>query len=205
MTKFCKKCRKTKSLNEFGKAKEKPGGIRPECKVCSKKTKTKWRKDNPKKWDGYQKKKSQTLNARFYNGKYGARARGLSWELSQKQYKEIVSTKTCHYCAGSLPLTGSGLDRKDNYIGYLADNVVPCCRSCNEIKGANLTYHEMTQVIKLIKKIRAKQINDLTKALQCSSIPGTLRGGDVLLIEDLAPIMKKVTYSNRWLKQFQKV
>lgn len=29
-----------------------------------------------------------------------------------------------------------GLDRRDNSVGYLSENVVPCCRWCNEAKKA---------------------------------------------------------------------
>jgi hypothetical protein len=41
----------------------------------------------------------------------------------------------CKYCGDSSPLM-MGLDRIDNSLGHTIDNVVPCCRRCNYIRGA---------------------------------------------------------------------
>jgi hypothetical protein len=52
----------------------------------------------------------------------------------------------CHYCGVSpsmvrvLPsgrgaFTYNGLDRVDNTLGYMLENVVPCCKTCNIAKG----------------------------------------------------------------------
>ena len=35
----------------------------------------------------------------------------------------------------------SGLDRVDNSIGYILENVVPCCVTCNSMKMA-MSYNE---------------------------------------------------------------
>src|ERR1700687_129656 len=153
MTKFCKKCRKTKDISEFNKDRYKKDGIRPECKSCHRQTKRKWNKNNREKRRGYSKKRNRTDKARFSSGKANARQRKLSWKLTFDEWKEIVIGKRCHYCDGDLSPTGASLDRKDNNIGYLLDNVVPCCPDCNTIKADILTYEEMLAVAKLLKEM----------------------------------------------------
>ena len=73
----------------------------------------------------------------------GARERGLSWELSDEQFKEITALP-CHY-TGIIPSTKkvgksgeefvySGIDRVDSTIGYTPENCVPCCTDVNFMK-----------------------------------------------------------------------
>lgn len=81
----------------------------------------------------------------YYAGaKYSAKTRGYLWDLS----REVVRTLTkgsCFYC-GEPPAqiqhgqsyTGdyvyNGIDRVDNALGYISDNVVSCCKRCNRAK-----------------------------------------------------------------------
>lgn len=76
-------------------------------------------------------------------------------DLSLKDYAAVVSADRCHYCAGPLPKYSSGLDRKDNDIGYTLSNVVPCCQGCNRIKSNLLTYDEMVAVSDLLNRMRS--------------------------------------------------
>jgi hypothetical protein len=62
----------------------------------------------------------------------------------------------CYYCNGDLNEMGIGLDRLDNTIGYLKNNVVPCCDKCNRLKHTSLSKEETLEVIKLLKKLRNK-------------------------------------------------
>ena len=79
----------------------------------------------------------------FVNGmKQGARIRGLEFNLTNEQIKNIA-TKNCFYC-GTPPSSETkskngnfihnGVDRVDNSIGYNIENVVPCCTRCNLAK-----------------------------------------------------------------------
>jgi 5-methylcytosine-specific restriction endonuclease McrA len=82
--------------------------------------------------------------------KYGARIRGLEWELTREQVLALHQ-QSCHYCgadpsnkmvtpAGDI-YTYQGIDRIDNDGGYTLDNVVPCCKQCNRAKR-DLGYNE---------------------------------------------------------------
>lgn len=81
--------------------------------------------------------------------KAGARARHLEWKLLNGVFLKLTEMP-CHYC-GQPPsnkikrfqddFTYSGIDRKDNDSGYIDDNVVPCCKVCNKMKGT-LTHEQ---------------------------------------------------------------
>lgn len=72
-----------------------------------------------------------------------AHARGLDWALSAEEAFALVRLN-CHYC-GSAPsqprhsnndkVLFTGIDRVDSSRGYLPENVVPCCKSCNFAKN----------------------------------------------------------------------
>lgn len=90
---------------------------------------------------------------RFRSGKSQAKKRGIPWQLTLDEYVKIL-TDTCHYCGCFLAHTGSGLDRKDNALGYTAENCIPCCKRCNNIKGPDLTYREMKLFIAVLNLVR---------------------------------------------------
>jgi len=91
--------------------------------------------------------------------KWGAKDRGLVWALSGTQFDAIIQ-KPCHYC--KLPpsnkakyqkhgvLVYSGIDRKDNAVGYTPRNVVPCCWFCNKAKKT----HSYADFMAWIQRIR---------------------------------------------------
>ncbi len=79
--------------------------------------------------------------ARYHSGK-----RDIEWSLTLEEYTEFIKLP-CHYCGGALPKYGTGLDRKNNSIGYVKENVVPCCATRNDTKGAHLTYEEMLMLM----------------------------------------------------------
>lgn len=74
-----------------------------------------------------------------------AEKRGHSFELTEKQFSELTQ-QDCYYC-GAKPnnivnqkksngsYTYNGIDRVDNTKGYTIDNVVPCCKQCNQAKS----------------------------------------------------------------------
>ena len=85
-----------------------------------------------------------SFNALFGAKQKNAKRRGYDFQLSKDFFKKLTSGP-CFYC-GSSPsnVTGrpdyngdyvyNGIDRVDNNKGYVPDNVVSCCRICNEAK-----------------------------------------------------------------------
>jgi hypothetical protein len=84
------------------------------------------RKD--RRWcDGY------SLAERFANGKACAAKRGIEFSLTCEEPAATISLP-CHYCGGGFgekTRASLGLDRLDSKSGYVARNVVSCCRICN--------------------------------------------------------------------------
>lgn len=75
----------------------------------------------------------------------GAAERGLEWSLSGDACMALFANG-CYYCgavpanqaadrARSIAFTYSGIDRRDNARGYVPDNVVSCCGTCNRAKS----------------------------------------------------------------------
>ena len=77
---------------------------------------------------------------RNYNIKNNeALGRNIDFELSENEYGDLTQNNICHYCG--IFYENIGIDRlySSNDYGekcsYSIDNVVPCCKICNYIKG----------------------------------------------------------------------
>jgi hypothetical protein len=66
--------------------------------------------------------------------KKGASKRGLDFLLGDTEAFDMFQ-QPCYYCAEpSSPTYLTGIDRKNNDLGYTTDNTVPCCSHCNRTK-----------------------------------------------------------------------
>lgn len=110
--------------------------------------------------------RGSSVQTKFKGGKSGAIRRGLDWNISFEEYKNLLLPGVCHYCGNPLPPKGVGLDRKDNAQGYLLSNVVACCGRCNSIKGPHLTYCEMLVVGAMLKNRSTNERTHLDDAPQ---------------------------------------
>lgn len=77
----------------------------------------------------------RTTQGRYVHFRGQAKRRDIPLLLTFLEYDSLVSNAVCHYCAGSLPETGCGLDRVNWKESYSLENVVPCCIVCNIRKG----------------------------------------------------------------------
>lgn len=93
-----------------------------------------------------------------------AKRRGLEWGLTDDQVFDIMG-RDCFYC-GTHPMQVSkgrngnfiynGLDRVDNSIGYIIDNVVACCGKCNTGKMAMTKSEFISWIIKVHENLKDK-------------------------------------------------
>lgn len=79
----------------------------------------------------YQLRYSRTPRGKWNIYRWAARKKGRVWELSYDFFLSLWQ-KPCFYCGKDMEYIG--IDRKDNAIGYIETNVVPCCFSCNRMK-----------------------------------------------------------------------
>ena len=61
----------------------------------------------------------------------------------------------CIYC-GETDWRKLGLDRINNSKPHTEDNVVPCCRRCNIIRGNRFTVDEMKEIGAVIRRIEER-------------------------------------------------
>lgn len=86
-------------------------------------------------------------NYAYESTKRGCKDRNLCWELTFDQWQAIVK-QNCYYCnAEPSPYVPNhrasryglflcnGIDRYWNNEGYVINNCVPCCWTCNRLKG----------------------------------------------------------------------
>ena len=106
---------------------------------------------------------------RLLMGRYkrSAKTKGLPFELTEEELAEIFKSP-CNYCGrvevavckGLGETSGDysyvGIDRVDPRLGYLLDNVVPCCWTCNMMKNT-LTEEFFLSHVKLIAQHRSNK------------------------------------------------
>ena len=113
-------------------------------------------------------KNHSDITAIILGYKRHAERRGFKWLLSRTFVEKLIK-KNCFYC-GSNPsnlkktknsigngLLYSGIDRIDSNKDYTEDNIVACCRVCNDAKS-NMSIKEFKKwAIKIGKKAMADQ------------------------------------------------
>jgi len=99
--------------------------------------------ENGRKSRSSVRKKEASFNIMKGNYIRSAKKRGLEWQLTDDEVKSLFE-ENCFYC-GLEPSNNykntyynmkySGIDRIDNSVGYIKNNVVSCCKTCNHAKA----------------------------------------------------------------------
>ncbi len=112
---------------------------------------------------GYRESSRNRIYRRY---KGDAKRRGYTFNLSISEF-ECITGRSCAYC-GTSPRTiqkadghngcfvYNGIDRVDGDLGYVKGNCVPCCKTCNYMKG-KLTHEEFLSRIDIIKNYQKEK------------------------------------------------
>jgi hypothetical protein len=116
--------------------------------------------------------KQACLNDCFNIYKKSAKKRKYDFELT-KDFFEATIQSNCYYCGVppcrkhekerkkyKLNFLVNGIDRLNNTIGYVENNVVPCCSICNRAKGT-VPYLDFLSWIARLKGKNMKELEDI--------------------------------------------
>ena len=90
---------------------------------------------------------SNSPMVRYAHYKEGANVRDMGFDLTEKQFFTFWQLP-CAYCNSDIKTIG--LDRVNSKEGYHINNVVPCCKSCNQMKMADTKEDWINQVKKIL-------------------------------------------------------
>ena len=102
-----------------------------------------------------------------------ASSRNIPFELTLEQFSELVQLP-CYYCKFSTDHEVIGIDRINSDLGYSIENVKPCCKICNVMKGT-LTLDEFAKHITIIYKHFAESHIYITEKEEVSELPPSYR------------------------------
>lgn len=158
---MCKKCKKSKPLEEFVLGKRYKGGFRPICKVCHNIANSKWRKDNPNYFkerylndvEYYARKKAEWRAANpeyqmdYYENnkdlvlslhhKYRARKNKAFVEYVNREKVLYRDSGVCHICKRTVDINNWHLDHVIPLNGggeHSYTNVAVSHPHCNSVK-----------------------------------------------------------------------
>jgi hypothetical protein len=121
--KKCSTCGEKKERTEFHKDRNKPDGLNWRCKPC-------------------QAARSKEPGQVYSNWRAATvRKRGLEVAISLEQFIELRARTTCE-CCGKTMVPGNrdlqpSIDRMDNSLGYVYENLTTICYRCNSLKNCN--------------------------------------------------------------------
>lgn len=161
--KSCVKCGKSNEEVEFKFRTDLiKGGWRTECNTCynakgySEKSRSKrreeneelylaknakshleWAQNNPEKIKEQQYKTASEAPRKIKTIKTSAKARGIGFDDSSMEAMALKLLQPCYYCDFTPKQNNilNGLDRMDPEKGYNDINTIPCCATCNAMKG----------------------------------------------------------------------
>jgi hypothetical protein len=117
------------------------------------------------------KKSNLTYEYKLYYNIYkaGAKRRNLKFEIDFELFCYVVNS-SCFYCGSDgeiKKLSGSrktsdlvvGIDRIDSSIGYIDNNILPCCMICNRMKLDYTQENFIKKIIKIYNNLNLGELN----------------------------------------------
>lgn len=116
---------------------------------------------NKSKYDCYfVGKYSINFNPNYNRYRYGAEKRNIIFNLTNKEFTNLINDKNCHYCNNLFNKIGvdriNSFDKNGNKLPYNINNCVSACKTCNYVKR-EIDYNEFISQIKKICKFMVKK------------------------------------------------
>ncbi len=114
-----------------------------------------WKQAHPEEMILYRKRYNHSTKGRFKKLQLRAKRAGIAIELSMDEFVQWYEAQElkCYYCkreivsnSGVQKLNSPCIDRKNNILGYLLDNIALSCNRCNLVKGSWFTEQEMMEI-----------------------------------------------------------
>jgi len=152
--KKCPKCKELKLYFEYHKSSITKDGLFYCCIICYSKYYKRdrdkdrnWRKNNKEKIlesaktyrsinkniiNQKAKEYHKTIEGKMTEYKYAAKKRDLPFKLTKDDFQSFWQ-KPCYYCGTTINTIG--IDRLEAEQGYIKENCVSCCYTCNKAKS----------------------------------------------------------------------
>ncbi|AAC96857.1 hypothetical protein PBCV1_A490L [Paramecium bursaria Chlorella virus 1] len=94
----------------------------------------KYHAEDPEKKRERNRLRNATPLGKYQDIKKGAIRRNIPFDITE-DFVRIITNEECFYCGQrTSDILRNGIDRLDNTIGYVEDNCVSCCGTCNNMK-----------------------------------------------------------------------
>lgn len=94
-----------------------------------------WREENPEKMLVLKESHKKSASHQYQIYSKNAIKKNVEFSLIFEDFQTITNNN-CFYCDESNPRGFQGIDRKDQTVGYVRENCIPCCKMCNYLKGS---------------------------------------------------------------------
>ncbi|ELR14560.1 uncharacterized protein ACA1_077910 [Acanthamoeba castellanii str. Neff] len=91
-------------------------------------------------------REKKITNSTFNTYMKKAAKRNLVFELERSHFDELLGSP-CYLCGVR---SAGGVDRTDNTVGYTVENAMPCCKTCNFLKGTLPLCDVLTRVDEIV-------------------------------------------------------
>ena len=117
-----------------------------------------WRENNPEKNKENNKSRLENIQVHYSNYIRCAGDKNLDFEISQEEFNTLIK-EPCHYCNIIQERGFNGIDRLDSNTGYVLDNCVSCCKTCNFMKcslSADVFLKRIEHILTYNNKIKGR-------------------------------------------------
>jgi len=121
-----------------------------------------WRENNPEKNKENNKSRLENVKIHYSNYIRCAGDKHLDFEISQEEFNNLVK-EPCHYCNIIQERGFNGIDRLDSNTGYVLDNCVSCCKTCNFMKcslSADVFLKRIEHILTYNNKIKGRYFSE---------------------------------------------